>query len=133
MSAEPWITTNERLPYLVFPLGLPDDLSGETVAECLREKAEHFHDIYNARAYSLSDDHSVIVCLRRRKEATECAIIAFVNKPLPLGAGGSHDPICGLAYKGLEALNALLERGVGKEPLKLLRIDPQEVSRKSPN
>jgi hypothetical protein len=133
MNAEPWITTTERLPYLVFPLGLPSDVSGETVAECLRAKAAHFHDVYNARAYSLSDDHSVIVCVRRRRDATECAIITFVNRPLPLGDAGSHDPICGLAYKGLEALNAMLDRGLGKEPLKLLRIDPQEVSRKVPN
>jgi hypothetical protein len=133
MSEEPWITTTERIPYLVFPVGLPADINGADVVRCLQSKADHFSDIYNARAYSLVADHSVIVCVRTRCKMSECAIIVFLKARVSLEGSGAEDPICGLAYKGLTALNKLLDRGSGQSQLTLLRIDPAEVSRKAPN
>jgi|SRR5947209_15586714 len=133
MATEPWITTTERIPYLVFPVGLPAGLSGNDLIDCLQSKVTHFSDVYNARAFSLSDDHSVIVCVRRTALDSECAIIAFLKESLPLPSEAVSDPICAVAYRGLATLNELLDRESGKEALTLLRIDPPEVSRKAPN
>jgi hypothetical protein len=131
-SIEPWITTNDRIPYLVFPVGLPEDMTRDILGNCLGKKLKLFTDIYSCQAFALSgDNNNVIFCIRHIVERDECAIIVFIDSPLSLdGLGDFHDPICGLAYRGLETLNRILDRSPSKPQLRILRVDPQEISRK---
>lgn len=126
-SADPWIVTSHRIPYLVFSVALPADLSASELEAALLAKAKRVSDVYNCKAFSLSEDNSVIACIRNK---AECAIITFTRHPIALGGDEvSRDPLVRPALDGLKRLNELLASESKHSQLKIQCLAGQEISR----
>lgn len=127
-SAEPWITTNVRMPYLVFPLDVPSDLSICEIVDVMDVAGFRVTDIFDCRAFSLSDENDVIVCVKNNS----ASIIIFIKAAIPIDdLDFNTDPICGRAFQTLKKLNSMLNLISPIRRLKISRVDPLEVSRRS--
>lgn len=129
-NRDPWVTTDARIPYLVFPIDLPPAFSASDVAHALDGVMQPVSDIYNCKAYSLSKESDAVFCTRG---STECAILVFINSSAKVDlsvAGSRADPIYGLVSRALARINDLVSE---KGTLQISKVGPLEISKKTSN
>lgn len=78
-DSEPWLTTDERIPYVVLSGSISGDVKICNVIDALSHRWGRVYNVYNATAFALDEHCNYVFCV---KAAGQCALISIMENTL---------------------------------------------------